>query len=509
MPNDPAAARSRTWLGWTLAAWLLQACGEPTTETLAPEPPSPAVEPAPVAPAPVEPRVEPVERLEPTTDEPLPAAPEPPSPNPAPAPANVAPALPHVAIGEGDGCAIEADGAVWCFPLPDQRDRTERVEARRVDGVSDARTIAVAGDARCVVNTAHEVVCWGTLGHGGGRLAWPTPTVVAELPDARAVALGRSQVCALDGAGAVLCRGQADRRRDTVTTDTLAVGPSIALVAGHRSLCTFGASGPPLCDDGLGRMSAPHLAAASVRAVSIATTHVCVLEGEGTQTWCWGEIGSWFYEDIEWDDEERGSVNAMEQSVGEGEGSLTLPWTATSITSAYDHACALSRSGAVACWGTAFRNGRTEGFEVVPARSLHGVTELAGGGDPVGVTCAVRGGELVCFSGRGWLGNRRPGEDVFPVCRASVAGCDPLRPMGGALASASPPAPIAVDASSCTVHDESGTPLNVRAEASGRAEVLGTVANDTVVHVLESRGPWRRIDGSTPGWVYGAALRCP
>lgn len=488
----------RSSLMAVVMAVALGACGETSgetpMETLEPEPPAPELRPP-----------EPPPSVE-VPAEVLPAAPDPPAPNPAPIVANEPAPAPHVAIGERDGCVIEGDGSVWCFPLPDQHDRTERVEASRIDGVTDARAVAVAGRARCVVNAAHAVVCWGQLSRA---LEWTSPTVVTELPDARLVGLGRHRVCALDGAGAVTCRGAEDIRHSTVTTHTLALpGPSLALAVGERATCTFGASGPPLCDDVLGHMTAPRIAATSTRAVSIATTHTCVLDGEGTQTWCWGDIGSWFYEDIEWEDEERGPVSAMEQRVGEEEGGLTLPWTATAIASAYDHACALSRSGAVACWGTAFRSGRTEGFEVVPARGLHGVTELAGGGDPVGVTCAVRGGELVCFSGRGWLGNRRPGEDVFPVCRANVAGCDPLRPMGGAPTLAATAAVVARDAG-CTVHDESGTPLNVRAEASGRAEVLGTVVDDTVVHVLESHGPWRRIDGPTPGWVYGEALRCP
>lgn len=61
---------------------------------------------------------------------------------------------------------------------------------------------------------------------------------------------------------------------------------------------------------------------------------------------------------------------------------------------------------------------------------------------------------------------------------------------------------------SCVVRDDSGTPLNVRAEASGRAEIVGTLANDTPVRVMESHGPWRRVEGPPAGWVWNEAVVC-
>lgn len=136
----------------------------------------------------------------------------------------------------------------------------------------------------------------------------------------------------------------------------------------------------------------------------------------------------------------------------------------------------------------------------------------------MGVTCAVQAGVLRCFSAPDVLADARPGGDDFRVCMPSTDGsCEPIRVRGSRDAANAtiaadteglPAAEPGGSAEGCVVHDESGTPLNVRAEPSGRAAVVGTLANDTLVRVLESRGPWRRIDGPPGGWVWNEAVVC-
>jgi hypothetical protein len=60
----------------------------------------------------------------------------------------------------------------------------------------------------------------------------------------------------------------------------------------------------------------------------------------------------------------------------------------------------------------------------------------------------------------------------------------------------------------CSVVDPSGTPLNVRAEAGVRTAVIGALDDGAIVDVLETRGPWRRVDAEVDGWVHAESLRC-
>lgn len=436
---------------------------------------------------------------------------EPPVPPTVAAPPPLlAPPPPRVTLSEGRGYVIGSDGGVYGFAIGG-RPPIEDTVATRIAGLADAATLAVGGEHLCIASSAGEITCVVAHYTGSGSVSYGPAQRIDALQGAR-IAARRDVICALDPAGAVRCAGYAG----AVATPVALPSPAVDLTSNDYETCAALAEGV-LCWE---RDRAPSLVATRLngaRAIAMAPRSTCALGALGTDATCYGDVGGWYFEDFEWEDEERGPVNAMEAPVSPG-APVPLSGPMRSISTAMDHACALSETGGVSCWGTAFRTGRHEGFEPRAVRGwASGVTEIAGGGGPyVGVTCAVQGGVLRCFSAPGSLLDARPGAEDFRVCLPSEDGtCSPFR-VGGAPASAVPPAAPgttvtaegAPAAPGCVVRDASGTPLNVRAEASGRAAVVGTLANDTRIDVLESHGPWRRIDGPPAGWVWNEAIFC-
>ncbi len=489
--------RSRRELGAACLALAL-GCGESApAPALSPEPDEVTSDraPEPVA-APIpEPEVAPV--IEPVAPPAIASA--------------VAPPPARLALSDARGCVIGADGAVLCFPIAGRPPIGDAIAAP-VDGLADAVTLAAAGEDVCAVDRSGMVRCV-TFRY---RVGTPgAPRTIDALRGVRRIVVTEDGVCGLDDAGAVRCA----EGTSAPTTITLP-GPAIDLASNGYETCAAVAGGMHCWS----RSRPPRPVETQlngVRALASTREAGCALSASGVEATCYGELaGSWYYEDFEWEDEERGPVNAMEAPLSPG-GIATLPFTARSISAARDHGCALGETGRVSCWGAAFRTGRTEGFEPRPVVAMaSGVTEIAGGGGPyVGVTCAIQGGVVRCFYSPDWLANARPGERPFRVCASgTTTGCDPLR-VDSAVAAA--PSATTDDAATttaaspptatvpgCVVHDESGTPLNVRAEGSGRAEVIGTLTNGARVTVLESRGPWRRVDGPPAGWVWNEAIDC-
>jgi hypothetical protein len=426
---------------------------------------------------------------------------------------------PRIAIGAREGCAIGDDGRVWCFPLP----RSGDARAVPVDGVEGAVSVAAGATVSCAATADHRAFCWGGFrlyGSPAPRLSWPAPTHVAELTDVRAIAVGVRAVCARDGAGAIQCFGQApDDERGAPHAFRLATeAPAVRIAATDHALCAVLEDARTFCWGGVGfRTSWGRAAPAQLEPpdvpigmVSLHQKHRCALAAAGDRIFCGGDIGEWYWTDVDFEDEERGPVSEMEMYV---DPTTEVPITvqARMISSAIDHACLLTTQGAVHCWGTSYRDGRTEGFRARPApRFRSGVTEIASGGDEmVGLTCAVRGDVAECFRGLGMLGRGTPGEPAFRICRDGEGPCDELRLVRRAGSSEIAAEPPSAPPASCrwTVRDPSDTPLNVRAEPNGRAPIVGTLEDGANVDIEEERGRWRRVRAPA-GWVWGENLVC-
>jgi len=301
--------------------------------------------------------------------------PEPIAPTVASPPPVMAPPPPKLVLSETRGCVIAANGAVYCFaiggrpPVPD-------AFATAISGLNDAVTLAADDSNVCIVSSSGEVTCVATRQAAGTWTLLPAQ-LVPSLRGAQRLALRSEGACALDDAGGVHCAPYAGGAAVAIDLP----GPAVDIASSGYETCAALAGGVHCW----GRTRPPYRVETrlnGVRAVGVAGDATCALGALGTDATCYGQVGSWYFEDFEWEDEERGPVNAMEAPVSPG-AMVPLLGVTLAVSTAMDHGCALSETGGVSCWGGAFRTGRHEGFEPRAVRGMaSGVTEIAGGGGP-------------------------------------------------------------------------------------------------------------------------------
>lgn len=528
MSHRPAPSAS----SFVLAISVLAACGGEAASSSAP------------APVTVRPVVEPVVEVE--APSPVPEVPELPvePPPPAAAPVVLTPGGAdrlRMAFGSDRGLAIGSDGRVYQFPL--SATATSAV-ATPVDGVEHAESIAVGWEVACVVTSEHRVVCWSE--RGAGPRAVPgvgaAPAPVDAFVDAQAVVVTREAVCARDGAGAVTCLGGGllgDHARAPGAFSLPLPSPAIQIASGANAVCVALNDGALHCAGYVGsRGFTGYGGPRAVRvpfpigSLAMHDDNVCVLSASSGSVACGGAVGEWFYEDIDFEDDERGPVSAMEAEVDPFED-VDILEGATALATNVNDACAIMHGGGLRCWGTPYRDGRTEGFVSRAAPGMRGVTEIvAGGADRRGYTCAIQGDLPVCFTSERIVARGTPGQPRFTICSAEGPDGTCVELRLAVRGRSTPPVTVTADAPAapatpsdpaaprdpasqtiggvhCVVADPSGTPLNVRADASARAEVVGTLTNGTDVTSDDTRGHFLHLTAPVVGWAWSDNLACP
>ena len=452
------------------------------------------------------------------------SAPEPEAP---PEPTCPAAPSPRLALGERSGIAIGPDGEAYSFML---RPGAAEVEATPIE--SDVRTAAQGLYGHCLVSTAGALRCVGTvddLHHD--EPYWPDYTALEGFEDVVEVGMGRRHLCARDATGRVRCFGVAPGAHAAELAPfalSLEDEPVAQVATAGWATCAVTTSGRAWCVGSVGRSGVgsvsyghePTLVPLDEPVCSVALSEraVCFLAANRRKVYCAGDVGDWYFEDVDLEDDERGPVSAMEQPVREPR-EVPFEGELRAISAAEDHACALDSAGRVSCVGAPFRSGRTEGFRPVPAAPALGrsVEAIAGGGghyattSPRGFTCALRDDDVLCFAGGRALADGAPGATVTRMCALAESDDEGCRPLFAPPAEPAPPAPEGAEAPAepaCRVRDPSGTPLNVRAEPRGSGEVVGTLENGATVELGASRGRWRRIEAPLEGWVWADNVAC-
>ncbi|MEO1231196.1 MAG: hypothetical protein AAFZ18_20060, partial [Myxococcota bacterium] len=127
-----------------------------------------------------------------------------------------------VAAAKSATCAVRTDGQLRCagdnssnrFGLA--QGASSIVSAFvPVEGISDVRDIEMGADHQCALTSDDRLLCWGANPDGqlgvGDLLRRTAPTEVSSPQDAGwvQVSTGENHTCAIDGAGALFCWGQA------------------------------------------------------------------------------------------------------------------------------------------------------------------------------------------------------------------------------------------------------------------------------------------------------------
>jgi alpha-tubulin suppressor-like RCC1 family protein len=244
------------------------------------------------------------------------------------------------------GCAVTQDGSVHCWGTDDEGqcsgdgkrakyilDKLLR-HAVRVEGVTGAIAVATGHQFTCAlarVAGRGQVRCWGDsyggqLGSGDRRpeeIARPSPVPIDA--DIVAVSAGEHHACALDAAGGVWCWGEGfygelGVDRQTVGTELSSYMPLRARVLGGRA----------------------------ARAVSAGHGFTCALLVDGTVR-CFGSNRTGALGAGPDAPDDTSKVSEAPEVVGLKD--------VVAIDAGALHACAVTRAGAILCWG---RNERGE-----------------------------------------------------------------------------------------------------------------------------------------------------
>jgi cysteine-rich repeat protein len=314
---------------------------------------------------------------------------------------------------------------------------TDQTTPVTVTGLTDAQQLGLGWDHACAIVTDGHARCWG-YGANGRRgdntttSTQSTPTWVALLTDAVAIAGGLDYTCAVlaDGTGRCWGRntygqlGDGTSGVDRLTPVTVKkLTGATDITSGYVHACARHESGGVRCwgetasgrvGDGQGSTDrlTPALVGGLAAAVDlgIGYDHACAVFADGG-AWCWGYGGNGRRGD--------GATSETQSTPRWVEGA----WDAVHVAAGLNHSCGLFASGKVRCWG---HNGSGELGDGTVTQRLTPVTinvpaavEIWAGYDH---TCArLANGTARCWGdgSQGQLGDGNKVDHYLPV---SVAG---------------------------------------------------------------------------------------
>jgi alpha-tubulin suppressor-like RCC1 family protein len=245
----------------------------------------------------------------------------------------------YIAVSAGDqhSCGLTATGQVRCWGANDRGQLGvsggDAHSSVVVGGISNAVAIAAGDKFTCSLIVDGTVRCWGDnsskqLGDGGGETFSTTPVTVAGLANIAAITAGASHVCALTGAGTMLCWGA--NSRGQLGINSTVPQPFPTTVQG--------------LNDGV--------------AVSAGAFFTCAAQAGGTAS-CWGanDAGELGVKDTV-DHLTPTPVAASVFSLPTGgttflalSGVVAIATGTSPLNPTHEHACALLATGVIKCWG--------------------------------------------------------------------------------------------------------------------------------------------------------------
>jgi len=274
-------------------------------------------------------------------------------------------------LGNGSGCAVKASGSLVCWgnnnsaELGDGTRRSRQTPAPAL--VTDVVQVSVH-DRAFAVRRNGTVVCLGC----GDK-----PVPVAGLKDIVQVADGGSQSCAVHRTGAVSCW---DRWGTPAPVRVKGITDALTIAGGQWRMCATTRSGRVACWRSDEKIVVEHAIDDAV-AVSVGREFACALRKSGA-VWCWGAayaLGN-------------GKTDEENETTAGAPGPVKGLTDAVSISAGEGHACAIRKSGAIACWGSNDFGALGIGKAQRPSApvAVSGITDavLIAAGDYE--TCAVR-----------------------------------------------------------------------------------------------------------------------
>jgi len=347
-----------------------------------------------------------------------------------------------VTAGHLHSCAATSTGAVWCWgsggagQLGDGT-RTDALTPVSVSGLGSGVVDLTSGDVHtCALTSAGAVWCWGSGLLGDGSTGWHlTPSAVRGLGSGvTAFGAAMFHTCAVTSAGAVTCWGWNDAGQLGDGTSTSQLTPAAVsglasggagVSAGGWNTCAVTTTGAVRCwgsndvgqvGDGTTTWRVTPVAVSGlgsgVAAVSTSGRHACAMTGTGA-LWCWGN--NW------WGQLGDGTTTSRPTPVAvSGLGSGAIAIVAGSM-----HTCAVTGGGAVKCWGNNDTGQLGDGtttrrFTPVAVSGLEsGAVAVTAG---YGHTCALTNAGAVWCWGSNWAGQLGDDTTVDRLTPVAVSG---------------------------------------------------------------------------------------
>ena len=350
-----------------------------------------------------------------------------------------------LATGDGHTCAVTVAGGVQCWGLNNfgqlgDGTTNDRLTAGAVTGLAAGVVAVAAGDAHaCALTATGAVRCWGNNSWGqlgDGSMTYRTaPVPVAGLSSGVvAISAGAIHTCALTATGAVKCwgyNGAGTLGDGTIATRTMpvqAVGLTsgiAAIAAGGAHTCALTADDGVLCwghnnagqvGDGtrVARFTPVQVVGLStgVTAISTGEGHACALTKTGIMK-CWGHNSAGQL------GRGAGSGSCCEETPAPVVGLSAVP---VEIAAFRYNSCAIAASGAAQCWGIngsgQLGNGTTNANFAVPVPQTviaAGLIGIEGGYESTCALTAAAG--LLCWGNNdyGQFGDGTIDESLTPV----------------------------------------------------------------------------------------------
>ncbi len=242
--------------------------------------------------------------------------------------------------GKDHHCAVFSTGNVRCWGkntygqlgygnTSSIGDDEDPLSAGDVNVGCTVSSMALGAEHTCALCNSGKVRCWGN--GASGQLGYASTGVIGdnELPylsgevlvgtTATQIAAGAAHTCALTAAGNVRCWGSSAKGQ-----------------LGYANTTTIGDSENPSTAGNVN-------IGGTATALTAGAAHTCALMSTGAVR-CWGsgEKGVLGYGSTD---------NIGDDETPDSAGDVSLGGTATAISSAYLHTCALMESGRIRCWG--------------------------------------------------------------------------------------------------------------------------------------------------------------
>ncbi len=287
----------------------------------------------------------------------------------------------EISTGYFHACALLKVGTISCWgnneggQIGNGRNYYGRTTAVRVEAVnvSDADAVVAGENHTCALMEDGTVSCWGSnssgqLGSGtvGAELDTPTPTPIANIAGAVAIATTKNHTCALMEDGTVRCWGdnssgqlgnsrsgsnRDDESENTTTPATVIdINEATAITTGWDHTCALMKDSTIRCwgnnsfgqlGDGTNSSTSVPVRDANITdviAITAGWDHTCALKRDGS-IYCWGDNS----------DGQLGNGTTSGSSVPTRVADIT---DATAISANRNHTCALLQNGNIYCWGS-------------------------------------------------------------------------------------------------------------------------------------------------------------